>query len=263
METETTLFAQNPELAAVVIAVIGIFAARFLAKLADRGILQLERTLRHLVQFRIDKDTFSRLQPVFRGLVYYTTLLVFLLSAVQMLGFDATEHWLTALLGYVPQLLLAGLIIISGYLLGVLTRGLVAGLLGEKSGHLLPRIAQVVVVTASVLTGLGQMSLDLSFITDVVVILLAAFVGGLSVAFALGSKNLVANLLARRDLERYRIGQRIQVDGVEGRIADIQSTAVLLETAEGTTAIPAAKFSVANVTLLHTTTVEEESTGGE
>jgi hypothetical protein len=260
---QSTFITDHPEIVAVGIAVFGFIAARLFSRLADHWFLLLERAVRRITPFKIEKPVFSSVQPVLRGAVYYATLFFFLLLAVQMLGVSAMEEWLNGILAYIPQVILAGLIIISGYLLGVITRGLVAGILGEKPQHLLPRLAQAAVVTAAVLTGLGQMAIDISFITDVIVILLAAFVGGLSIAFALGSRQLVANLLARRDLERYRIGSRIQIDGVEGRIIEILNTAVVLESEAGTTTIPAARFSATDVLLLHSADGDEHSDSGD
>ena len=51
----------------------------------------------------------------------------------------------------------------------------------------------------------------------------------------------VANLLARRELSRLAIGERIRVDGVEGDIVDIYNTGLDIATEDGITSIPAAR----------------------
>ncbi|MFT5483765.1 MAG: hypothetical protein ACI9GW_002423 [Halieaceae bacterium] len=262
-DMQSSFFTNNPEIVAVILAAFGFFAARLLARVTDRAFLMLERALRRVGSFNSDKTDFSSAQPILRGVVYYSTLFFFLILAVQLLGVDALGEWLEVILGYTPQLILAGLIIISGYILGVITKGLVAGITGEKPQHLLPRMAQIVVVIAAVLTGLGQMAIEISFITDVIVILLTAFVGGLSVAFALGSRQLVANLLARRDLDRYRIGSHIRVDGVEGRVVELLVTGVVVASEEGTTTIPAARFSDTAVLLFHSADQNEPPNYGK
>ena len=83
------------------------------------------------------------------------------------------------------------------------------------------------------------------------VILLAFFFGGISLAFALGSRQLVENLLARRSLDRYRIGDLVRVNGSEGRIIEMLSTAVVIETAEGVVTIPARRFVDGDVRAFH------------
>ena len=106
-------------------------------------------------------------------------------------------------------------------------------------------------VVTAVMTGLEQMSVDLSFMTTVLVILLAVTLGGLSLAFALGSRDLVANLLARRNLAGYRIGDVVRIGDAEGAIVEFTRVAVVLETSEGTVRVPASHFLVSEVTLLN------------
>jgi hypothetical protein len=247
----TSFLSNNPELVAVAIAVVGFLVAKFMARLADKFSLFLQRSTQRADSLKAQTPFLYRFQPVFRGAVYYSTLLFFLLLAIRVLGVVALEDWLAVLLGYFPQLFLVGIIIIAGYLAGVIVAGLVASVMGEDSHHLLPKIAQTSVVTVAVLTGLGQVDIDISFITNVLVILLAAFIGGLSLAFALGSRQLVANLLARRELERYSIGSRIRVNGVEGTITELLGTAVVLESEAGTITIPTSRFSETDVVLLN------------
>ena len=160
-------------------------------------------------------------------------------------------------LQFVPQLMLGGLIVLSGYLVGVMTRSLLAGLMGVGVDHLVPRLSQALVVTAAVLTGLAQTAIDISFISDVIVILLAFFFGGLSLAFALGSRQLVENLLARRALDRYSVGDLVQVDGAKGRIIEILSTAVILEAEQGILTVPTSRFVESEVLLLDETEAED------
>jgi small-conductance mechanosensitive channel len=88
--------------------------------------------------------------------------------------------------------------------------------------------------------------------------LLAFFFGGLSLAFALGSRQLVENLLARRALDRYRIGDTIRVNGTQGKIIEILSTAVVLEAEQGLLTLPTAYFVNSEILL-----VSEEAPGDD
>ncbi len=66
-------------------------------------------------------------------------------------------------------------------------------------------------------------------------------------AFALGARQHVANLLARRELSRLAVADRIRVDGIEGEIVDIHATGVDISTEDGVVSIPAARFADTNV----------------
>lgn len=254
------LFANHPEIVAVVIAALGFLVAGVLSHLVERWLLALERLLRRRAPERVEHVNFRAPRQGLRAVVYYGTLILFMLVALQTLGISLLRGWLEALLAYVPQLILGGLIILSGYLLGVIARNVVAGLMGSGSDHLIPRLAQALVVTAAVLTGLAQTAIDVSFISQIIVIIVGLFFGGLSLAFALGSRQLVENLLARRAIERYRIGDRVRLGDTEGRIIEILGTAVVLENADGLVTVPTSRFMEAAVVLLNDT--EAEDTGG-
>ncbi len=240
----------NPELLAVLIAVAGFFAANFLARITERLLMRLDGYLRRRASARLDQVDLRGLRQALRGLVYYGVLVFFLLLAMRTLSVTVVQQWLDLLLQQVPQLILGGLIILAGYFIGVVLRSVLAGLIGVSAEHIAPRLVQVLVVTAAVLTGLAQTAIDISFISNVLVILVAFFFGGLSLAFALGSRQLVETLLARRAVDRYRIGDRVRLNDVEGRIVEILSTAVVLETRAGTTTVPASRFVDTEVTLL-------------
>ena len=254
------LMKSNPEILAILIAILGFLAAGLLSRLMDRWLIMLVGYLRRRAPERLDHFDLRMLRQVLRATAYYGTLVIFLLASLQTLSISVVEEWLTLLLQYVPQLILGALIILSGYLIGVVIRSLLAGLMGVNSGHLVPRFAQLLVVTAAVLTGLAQTSIDITFISNVMVILLAFFFGGLSLAFALGSRQLVENLLARRALDRYRIGDTIRVNGTQGKIIEILSTAVVLEAEQGLLTLPTAFFVNSEILLLNEEELGDDGT---
>ncbi len=245
------LLNSQPELLSILIAVAGFFVAGLLGRLTERWLITLEGYLRRRAPNRLERIDLGVIRRVLRSAVYYGTLLIFLLAALQTLGISVVKEWLTLLLQYVPQLILGGLIILSGYLIGIIARSLLAGLMGVNSDHLIPRFAQLLVITAAVLTGLAQTAIDISFISNVMVMLLTFFFGGLSLAFALGSRQLVENLLARRAVDRYRVGDTIRVNGTQGKIVEILSTAVVLESAQGLVTLPTGRFVESEVLLVN------------
>ena len=99
--------------------------------------------------------------------------------------------WLDAIIIYIPRLLLGLIIIVGGYMLGLLARSLATNLLEPQAGQLLPRLTQYLVVIVAVVTGLNQMAIDVSFLATLTTVVLGALLGSLSLAFALGARGLV------------------------------------------------------------------------
>lgn len=246
----TDFFTTHPEILAVLIAIAGFLVAGILARLVERWLISLEAYLKRRARSRLEQVDLHVLRKSLRAAVYYGTLVVFLLLALQSLDISVVRQWLDRLLQYIPQVILGGFIILSGYLLGMVVRTLVSGLMGLPSEHLVPRFAQLLVVIAAVLTGLAQTSIDISFLSNVIVILLGFFFGGLSLAFAMGSRQLVENLLARRALDRYRIGDVVRIGDQQGRIIELLSTAVVLEAEQGVLTVPTSRFVVSEVLLV-------------
>lgn len=252
------LVKSNPEILAILIAAMGFLVAGLLSRLMDRWLISLEGYLRHRVPERLEHFDLIVLRKVLRAVAYYGTLVIFLLVSLQALSISVVKEWLALLLQYVPQFILGALIILCGYLVGVVIRSLLAGLMRVNPDHLVPRFAQLLVITTAVLTGLAQTSIDITFISNVMVMLLAFFFGGLSLAFALGSRQLVENLLARRTMDRYRIGDTVRVNGTQGKIIEILSTAVVLEAEHGLLTLPTASFVNSEILL-----VKEEDPGDD
>ena len=176
---------RNPEILAIIIAIAGFVVANVLAALTERLLIQLDTYLRHRAPSRLEHLDLLMLRQALRGLVYYGSLVFFLLLALQTLSITIVREWLNLLLQFVPQLILAALIILSGYFVSIVFRNLFAGLIKVTPDHLAPRLLQALVIITATLTGLAQTAIDISFISNVLVLLLAFFVGGLSLAFAL------------------------------------------------------------------------------
>lgn len=237
-----SFFARYPEIIAILVAVAGFFIASFVSRWLIKGLQLTERTLRRISPVTppfISSDTSYTFA---RKLAWYLTLAFFLLLALRILGVVGLNEWLDAVLAFIPQLIIGGLIVLFGWLLGVVTYSLVTSMLQPTRSNLIPRLAQIIVVVMAVMTGLAQMDLNISFIANIAIILIATFLGGMALAFAIGSRQLVANLLARRDLDRYRPGDRIRVNEVEGTIIELTGTSVILDTNEGVVSVPAATF---------------------
>ena len=76
-------------------------------------------------------------------------------------------------------------------------------------------------------------------------------VGGSALAFALGSRTAVANILALHYVaQSYKVGQRVRLGDLEGEIVEFKKTAVVVATADGLVLVPAQEFSERRSTLV-------------
>ena len=97
--------------------------------------------------------------------------------------------------------------------------------------------------TLAINHGIDQIGIDVTFVTTMLAIVLGGVVLGFSLAFGLGTRRVVANLVASHSLQRYfSVGQRARFGEIEGEILDFTPTGVVLATEQGRTHVPASHF---------------------
>ncbi len=232
-----------PELTAVAVLLLGFLLGK-LAETAVRQILMLADRLAARYGTR-QQALFSPLfQRMFGLFTYGTVLVIAVIVAVRLLKIQQLSVWLDAMLAYAPRFAVGVFIIGIGNVVGALLRNLAAGLTRDGDVSALgPRLIQVSVVVVAVITGLDQMGIDISFVTRLALVLLAALTGGLSLAFALGARQYVENLMAQPELARYATGERLRIDDDEGVVVEIYRTGLTMATDEGLLTVPASRLA--------------------
>jgi hypothetical protein len=183
--------------------------------------------------------------------LFWLLVLLTVFLALRMLGVGGFSSFLEEVVQYVPRVIVALAIVGAGHLLGLLCRGLIVRLGPELTPDSpIPRLVHASIMVVALLMALQHVGIDTSFVTELLLVLLALTAGGMVLAFAFGARAHVANLIGRTELTRYAIGERIRIDGAEGEIVEIHRTGVVIATAEGTVAVPASRFSEMSVVRL-------------
>ena len=162
--------------------------------------------------------------------------------------------WLDQLVGYLPRLFSAAIVVLVGIVISNLVRGSVTTLaqgIPVSQRTMLGRAAQILTLTVMVIIGVDQIGIDVTLVNTIFAVVVAAFLGGLSVAFSLGARDFVGNLLGVRYLGGdVRVGQRVRVDSIDGTVVDLTQTSIVLETEEGRARIPGKVFSESPILII-------------
>lgn len=187
-------------------------------------------------------------------LVFWLIILFFVTAATKVARLDAFSAWLDQIVAYLPTLLAGGLIILAGYLLSTLMRDLVSATLASArigQSDLFGAAAQGATILTGLIIGIAQIGIDVTFLATIVAIGLAALFGGVSLAFGLGAKTLVSNLIGAHYLrQQFQPGQTARIGDVEGEILELTPTSVVLATIEGRMTIPAKVFNEQSTVLV-------------
>lgn len=178
--------------------------------------------------------------------VYWLVLVSALLIAIDTLGLPLFSKWIGAFASYVPKAAIATALVLAGVIAGRLARNAIiktALRVPPSQARSLGRLVQVSIVVAAVLIAAGQLGLDVSLLTSFFLIVLAAVLGGAALAFGLGARELMADILAMHYVQKsYRVGQVVRIGSDQGRIVRTTRTAVVLESLEGELSVPGRHF---------------------
>lgn len=240
--------------AAVLIA-LGVALAYLLRMLVVRLVAAIERALPGRA-FQSDADAARerRIAHVLGALVFWGVLLFFLATAANALGLALLSSVVESLSLFVPRVFAALLILVTGLLLGNLARGTITAAAtgaGTTIGPGLGQAVRVAIIIAALLIAVTELGVDIGLLTALFSVAVAALLGGFALAFGLGARTAVGNIIGSHYVRQtFEIGQTARIGGIEGKIVELTATAVVLEVPEGRAIVPAGQFGEMPSTLL-------------
>ncbi|HSF15905.1 MAG TPA: hypothetical protein VLK65_10175 [Vicinamibacteria bacterium] len=229
-----------------------------LGKLLRYGVVRLIRRAQAVVPARVLEgggEQWGRfVVRVVGGLAFWLVLLFAAGSAAELLGFAALTGALSGFASYVPRLIAAVLVLLGGFIVGSLAASWIRGAARSARiayGDSVATVARAAIVLVASVVALAQAGIDSTLLVVAVGTVLGAFLGSVALAFGLGARATVANIIGSHYFQRaYKVSQRIRIGAHEGRILEIRPTGVLLDTSEGVTLVPASAFSEQTTVLL-------------
>ncbi len=193
---------------ALVVFLIGLLVASILGKVVERIInaIKLDKLLSNLGVDKYAERAGMKLNSgkFFRELVYWFLVVVFLVAASDILGFYSLSSFLNSVLLYVPNVIVAALIMLAAFAVAHFLRNLVAGSVKAsklRGASFLGLLAWWSVIVFGFLAALSQLGIAVAIINALItgfVVMLAISFG---LAFGLGGKEYAARLIGK--LEGY------------------------------------------------------------
>ena len=199
-------------LVAVLILLVGYFVARQIEKWTDRTLKRLNfNKVAEAGGLREAVDrTGGGLDPVHAvgKLLFWLIMLIVILLASAALGLDSINRMFAIMLGFIPTLIAAIVIVILGIVVGEFVRGLILASAGTVEGvPILANVAKGSVVVIAVFMALQQLGVAAELITAAFTLVLGAVALAVGLAFGLGNTTL-AGEVTRRWYQAYRERQR-------------------------------------------------------
>ena len=197
------LWAVVPALAAAaVILLLGYFVARQVEKWTDRTLKRLDfNKVAEAGGLREAVDrTGGGLDPVHAvgKLLFWLIMLIVILLASAALGLDSINRMFGIMLGFIPTLIAAIVIVILGIVVGEFVRGLILASAGTMEGvPILANVAKGSVVVIAVFMALQQLGVAAELITAAFTLVLGAVALAVGLAFGLGNTTLAGEVTRR------------------------------------------------------------------
>ena len=226
--------------AMVVVIVIGYIAARLVGKaiatLSEKIGLQTAAERSGLAESMQHMGIRRSVPAIVGSIVFWLLMCVFVMAGFNILGLDKLSVAMGKLVDYIPNLLVATVVVVVGLLLASFLRGVVAtsaDRLGISYAGSLANAAYYALAVLTFIAAFNQMGLTFALFDNLILIAFGGLALGFGLAFGLGGREVMGGILAGYYLrQRLQAGDRVSVAGMEGVVREVGPVATILETDE-------------------------------
>ncbi len=204
---------------AVVILGAGFFVARLVERVVDGFLVrvQFDRSAARWGVTEAVERTGSRLDPAraVGKLLFWVVMLIVILLAASALGVQNINDVFNNLVGYIPNVFAAIIVIVLGLVLGEFVRALILASAGAVEGvPTLATVAKAMIIIISVFMALQQIGVAADIVTTAFTLILGAGALAVALAFGLGNSGLAGEVTRRwYDAGRARASRAASASG--------------------------------------------------
>ncbi len=240
---------------AIAIFLVGWILASVVAKLTKSLLKTIgaDRLADRLNEIDLIERSRIRLVPsrLFSRILYYIILFIFLMAAVNALGMESVSLLMADIINYLPKALSAFLVLIFGLIICDFIKRLVlttSESLGIPASRLIANAVFYFLFLNVIMITLKQADLQTEFMENNISIILGGVIAAFAIGYGLASRDLMANLLSSfYNRDRIRIGDEITIEGVRGRIVEMDNISMTLQTEDARIIVPLSKLTTHHV----------------
>jgi hypothetical protein len=226
--------------AMVVVIVVGYIAARLVGRaittLSEKIGLQTAADRSGLAESMQHMGIRRSVPAIVGAIVFWLLMCVFVMAGFNILGLEKLSVAMGKLVDYIPNLLVATVVVVVGLLLASFLRGVVAtsaDRLGITYAGSLASAAYYALAVLTFIAAFNQMGLTFALFDNLIMIAFGGLALGFGLAFGLGGRDVMGGILAGYYLrQRLQSGDRVSVAGMEGLVREVGPVATILETDE-------------------------------
>lgn len=246
---------------ALAILLLGWLLARLAANLIKRLLIAIgaDRLADRLNQIDLIARSPLNLIPskLFARITYYIVFFIFLMASVNALGMQPVSDLMGTVITYLPKAIAAFLVLIFGLIICDLIKRVVlttAESIGIPSAQLISNAVFYFLFLNVIMITLKQAELQTAFMENNISIILAGVIAAFAIGYGLASKEMMANLLSSfYNRDRIRIGDEITIEGVRGRVIEMDNISLTIQNGDGIIIVPLSKLTTEKVSIHRST----------
>jgi small-conductance mechanosensitive channel len=170
-------------------------------------------------------------------IVFWLTMCLFLTAAFNILGLQPVSAAMESVVGYIPKLLVATVVVVIGLLIASFIRGVIAtgaDRIGLSYSEQLAAGCYYVLALFTFIAAFEQLEFKFELLNQMLLIAFGALALGLGLSLGLGGREVMAGILAGYyTRQRLHAGDTVSIAGLEGTVRDVGPVSTTIETHEG------------------------------
>ena len=223
-------------LLALVIIIVGVIISKIVAGIIKRllGKIGVDRLGEKLSEIDIvqQSNVSIKISSVLSKFIYYILLLFFMIASAEALGMPAISNLVSDIINFIPNLIVAIIMLILGLLVAEALKNVVLTALkslGIPSANMISSFIFYFILITVFVSALRQAAVETEFLETNLSILIAGIVFAFAIGYGLASKDLLKNIISSfYNKGRLSVGDRISLDDVSGEIIEIDNTTVTI-----------------------------------
>ena len=193
-----------------------------------------------------------KISTILYKIIYYVIILFFLVAASDILAMPAVSNLVSSIFSLIPNIIVAGIILIVGTLFADTIRSIAQTSLESlavPSARLISSLVFYFLFVNIIISALSQAQIDTDFLSQNISLLIAGGIFAFAIGYGLASKNSMSNFLASYYSKgKFDVGDTISIDGVTGKIANMDKSSLVLISDNGNKIIfPLSKVSKSKI----------------
>jgi len=231
---------------ALVVLIIGWLVTKIVVRLIKKALKlakanKLDDKLNEIEIVEGKKLNFDTIKIV-STFVKWVIYIMFLIVISDILNLKIISEQISNFLGYLPQLFVALIIFTLGLLFANFVKNALKSFFESmdlSGGKIISQVVFFLLIIFISITALNQAGVNTDIITSNLKMIMAAFLLSFALAFGLGARGIVADLLRMFYTRKtYEVGEKIEFQNKIYEVDDISNITVVLKNSEGKLIVP-------------------------